>query len=48
VVKDLITALWRALRRSQPHALIADATLRRFAAASQDLADDEVMVAAWR
>jgi hypothetical protein len=47
-IKDLLTALRRALHRSQPHASMTDTTLRRFAAACEDLADDDVMMAAWR
>jgi len=48
VIKRLIAALRHALHRSQPRACLTDTTLHRFAAACEDLADDDVVTAAWR
>jgi hypothetical protein len=48
VFKRLVTALRHALHRSQPRARLTDTTLHRFATACEDLADDDVMTAAWR
>jgi ABC-2 type transporter len=48
LIKRLIAALRRRLNRSQPRALMTDGRLQQFAAACEDLADDDVMTAAWR
>ena len=48
-IKDTVTtALRHAVHASQRRTRLDDATLQRFAAAAEDLADDEVMAAAWR
>jgi Arc/MetJ family transcription regulator len=48
-IKDTVaTALRHAIHSSQRRTRLDDTTLRRFAAASGDLADDDVMTAAWR
>jgi Arc/MetJ family transcription regulator len=48
-IKDTVaTALQHAIHSSQRRTRLDDTTLRRFAAASEDLADEDVMTAAWR
>ena len=48
-IKDTVaTALEQAIRSSERRTALNEAALRRFAAASRDMADDEVMAAAWR
>jgi hypothetical protein len=47
VIKRLIAALRHALHRGHIRTCPTDTTLRRFAAACEDLADDDVMTAAW-
>jgi Arc/MetJ family transcription regulator len=48
IKETVATALEHAIRSSERRTRLNDATLERFAAAAQDLADDEVMSAAWR
>ena len=48
VIKRLVAALRHALHRGQLRACPTDAMLHRFAAACEDLTDDDVMKAAWR
>jgi len=48
-IKDTVsTALQQAVHSSERRARLNQAALRRFAAAAQDLANDDVMGAAWR
>jgi Arc/MetJ family transcription regulator len=48
-IKDTVaTALRQAIHGSQRRTRLDDTTLQQFAAASEDLADDDVMAAAWR
>jgi Arc/MetJ family transcription regulator len=48
-IKDTVTsALQHVVHSSERRARLDDATLKRFAAATTDLGDDEVMAAAWR
>lgn len=48
IKETVATALEHALRSSQRRTRLSDATLKRFATAAKDLADAEVMAAAWR
>jgi Arc/MetJ family transcription regulator len=48
-IKDTVAiALRHAIHSSKRRTRLDDTTLQRFAAASEDLADDDVMAAAWR
>ena len=48
-IKDTVAiALRHVIHSSQRRTRLDDTTLQRFAAATEDLADDDVMTAAWR
>jgi hypothetical protein len=48
-IKDTVaTALQQAVLAARRRAQVDDVALQRFAAATTDLGDDEVMTAAWR
>jgi Arc/MetJ family transcription regulator len=48
-IRDTVeTALEQAVKSDHRHTRVTDATLQRFAAATGDLGDEEVMNAAWR
>jgi Arc/MetJ family transcription regulator len=48
-IKDTVTtALRQVVDSTERHTRLDDAALERFAAATADLGDDDVMAAAWR
>jgi Arc/MetJ family transcription regulator len=48
-IKDTVaSALEHTVRSTQRRTQLSEAALKRFASASQDLADEDVMNAAWR
>jgi hypothetical protein len=48
LIETVAIALRHAIHSSQRRTRLDDATLQRFAAATEDLADNDVMAAAWR